>query len=134
MLVNFDEVVAGALVNAIAVVGRQVSKAAAGLRKTDAGLATARWFETFRLTGTPPDLPGLSAAAVERLAEVLGGDEIQAVLQELLAVRLTDAPETDAARARDALQAALDAADPVSGAVSLVAMAPRGAAGGGDRP
>ena len=30
MLVNFDEVAAGALVNAIAVVGRQVSKAAAG--------------------------------------------------------------------------------------------------------
>ena len=46
MLINFDEVVTGALVNAIAVVGRQVSKAAAGLRKTDAGLAAARWFES----------------------------------------------------------------------------------------
>ena len=33
MLINFDEVVTGALVNAIAVVGRQVSKAAAGLRE-----------------------------------------------------------------------------------------------------
>ena len=112
MLVNFDEVVVGALVNAIAVVGRQVSKAAAGLRTPDEGLATARWFETFRLTGAPPELPGLSPAVAEQLAEVLGGDDIQACLQELLAVRLTDAPELDAARARDALRVAVDAADP----------------------
>ena len=35
MLVVFDEVVTGALVNAIVVVGRQISKAAAGLRKPD---------------------------------------------------------------------------------------------------
>ena len=117
MLVSFDEVVTGALVNAIAVVGRQVSKAAAGLRKTDAALATARWFETFRLTAAPPDLPGLSPSAGERLAEVLGGDEIQAALQQLLAVRLTDAPETDASRARDVLQETLGAAAP--GAAAL---------------
>ena len=116
MLINFDEVVTGALVNAIAVVGRQVSKAAAGMRKADEDLATARWFESFRLTGAPPELPGLSPAAAERLAEVLGGDEIQAALQELLAVRLTDAPETDASRARDALQVALSAAAPGAGA------------------
>ena len=112
MLINLDEVVTGALVNAIAVVGRQISKAAAGLRQTDEDLATARWFETFRLTGTPPDLPGLSPASAERLAEVLGGDETQAALQELLAARLTDAPETDASRARDAVLAALGAVGP----------------------
>ena len=117
MLVNFDEVVTGALVNAISVVGCQVSKAAAGLRTADEDLATARWFETFRLTEAPPDLPGLSLAAAERLAEVLGGDEIQACLQELLAVRLTDAPEIDASRARDALREAVGAAD--SGAAAF---------------
>jgi uncharacterized protein YidB (DUF937 family) len=118
MLINFDEVANGALVNAIAVVGRQVSKAAAGLRTEDEDLATARWFESFRLTATPPDLPGLSPAAAERLAEVLGGDEIQACLQELLAVRLTDAPETDASRARDALRVAVGAAAPGTAAFS----------------
>jgi hypothetical protein len=112
MLINPDEVVTGALVNAIAVVGRQVSKAVAGLRKTDEDLATARWFETFRLTGTPPDLPGLSPASSERLTELLGGDEMQAALQELLAVRLTDAPETDASRARDAVRVALSTVGP----------------------
>jgi hypothetical protein len=55
MLIIPDEVVTGALVNAIAVVGRQISKAASGVRKPDEDLATARWFETFRLTGTLPD-------------------------------------------------------------------------------
>ena len=49
---------------------------------------------------------------------MLGGDEIQAALQELLAVRLTDAPETDAARARDAVRAALGAAAPDAAALS----------------
>jgi hypothetical protein len=51
------------LVNAIAVVGRQIGKAVAGLRKTNEDLATARWFETFRLTGTLLNLPGLSPAS-----------------------------------------------------------------------
>ena len=56
MLIIPGEVVTGALVNAIAVVGRQMSKAVAGVRKWD-DVATARWFETFRLSGTLPDHP-----------------------------------------------------------------------------
>jgi hypothetical protein len=107
MLISPDEVVTGVLVNAIAVVGRQISKAASGLRKPDEVLLTARWFETFRLTGAPPDLPGLSSASGERLAAVLGAAEIQAALQALLAARLTDAPEIDASRARDAVRLSL---------------------------
>jgi hypothetical protein len=71
MLIIPDEVVTGALVNAIAVVGRQISKAASGVRKPDEDLATARWFETFRLTGTLPDQSDLSPASRNRLAEVL---------------------------------------------------------------
>jgi uncharacterized protein YidB (DUF937 family) len=111
VLINPDEVVTGALVNAVAVVGRRISKAAAGLRKTDEGLATVRWFETFRVTEIPPDLPGIFPGSWDRLTEVLRGDEIQAALQELLAARLTDAPETDASRARDTVRVALSAAD-----------------------
>lgn len=110
MLINPDEVVTGALVNAIAVVARQISKAAAGLRKTDEDLATARWFETFRLTGTPPDRTDLSPGSWDQLAGVLSSDETQAALQELLAARLTDAPETDASRARDAIRMSLSTA------------------------
>ena len=112
MLIIPGEVVTGALVNAIAVVGRQVSKAASGLRKRDEALETARWFETFRLIGNVPELPGLSLESVDRLARILSGDEVQAALQELLAVRLTDAPETDGSRAREAVRAALSAVGP----------------------
>jgi hypothetical protein len=112
MLINPDEVVTGALVNAVAVAGRQISKVAAGLRRTDEDLAAARWFETFRLTGSMPDLPGLPPAAWDRLAGALGGDEVQAALQELLAARLTDAPETDASRARNAVRMAVSIAVP----------------------
>lgn len=112
MLVNPDEVLTGALVDVIAVVGRRFSKAAAGLRKADEDLATARWFETFRLTGTVPDLPGLSEESWDRLVEALGGSEVQAALQELLVARLTDAPETQASQARDAVRATLSTVGP----------------------
>ena len=112
MLINPGEVITGALVNAIAVVGRQVGKTASSLRKPDDELTTARWFETFRLTGTLPELPHLSAESGERLAGILAGPEIQAALQELLAARLTDAPESDASRARDVVRVALSTAGP----------------------
>jgi tetratricopeptide (TPR) repeat protein len=120
MLIIPDEVVTGALIDAIAVVGRQISKVASGLRKPDEDLATARWFETFRLTGALPDQPDLSLASKDRLAEVLSGAEIQAALQELLAARLTDAPETDASQARDAVRAAVTTADPDAAAFAGV--------------
>jgi uncharacterized protein YidB (DUF937 family) len=110
MLISPDKVVTGALVNAIAVVGRQISKAMAGLRKPDEVLATARWFETFRLSATLPSLPDPSSASTEQLAALLEGAEVQAALQELLAARLTDAPETDASQARHAVRVALSSA------------------------
>jgi hypothetical protein len=117
MLMNPDEIVTGALVDAIAVVGRQISKAVPGLLRADEGLAATRWFETFRLTGTPPDLPGLSLVSWDRLAEAFGGEKVRAALQDLLAARLTDAPETDASRARVAVRAALSAARPGTAAL-----------------
>jgi len=48
MLINHDEVITGTLVNAIAVVGRQIGTAAAGLR-ADQDLPTERWLDTRRL-------------------------------------------------------------------------------------
>lgn len=102
MLINTGDIVDGALVNAIALAGRRISIAAGGLRgrRRADDVSAARWFETYSLTGTPPDLPGLSEDLGRRLASVLDGGEFQAALQELLAARLTDAPETDASAAR----------------------------------
>ena len=110
-MIILDEVITGALVNAIAMVGRRIRVSAADLRKAD-DLTTARWFETFRLTGTGPAHPELSPKTRDHLADILNGDEIQAALQQLLAVRLTDAPETDASRARDVIRLKLSMADP----------------------
>jgi hypothetical protein len=111
MLINIADIVDGALVNAIALTGRRVSVAVDGLhgRRGASDLTTARWFETYRLTSESPEIPGSSTALTERLAGILQGDEVQAALQELLAARLTDAPETDAASARQALVLTLGA-------------------------
>ena len=114
MLINVTDVVDGALVNAIALAGRRISKAAVGLhgRRRADDVSIARWFETYRLTDDIPDLPDLAPALAERVVEVLSGDEAQAALQELLAVRLTDAAETDAAKARQVLSLTIAAAGP----------------------
>ena len=104
MLVNIDDVITGALVNAIAVAGRRITVAVdrtRDRRRAD-DVTTARWFETYRITDRVPDLPELSSVPEEQVAGVLRGDEIQAALHELLAARLTDADETDAERAKDA--------------------------------
>ena len=80
-------------------------------RKRAEDLAVARWFDTYRLTGEPPELPGLSAAMTDRLTIRLQGNEVQAVLHELLAARLTDAPEADVDRIRILFEWALAAGD-----------------------
>ena len=123
MLVNIGDVIDGALVNAIALAGRRISVAVGGLRgrRRADDVSAARWFETYSLTGRPLDLPGLSEDLAQQLAGVLDGDEFQAALQELLAARLTDAPETDASAARRMLTMTLivTAADAASVADAL---------------
>jgi hypothetical protein len=124
MLINIGDVIDGALVNAIALAGRRLSMTAGGLRRLRRArdLSVARWFETYSLTGTPPDLPGLAEDLAQRLVGVLDGDESQAALQELLAARLTDAPESDASAARRVLIVILTAnapdAAPVAGVLA----------------
>src|ERR1700733_5045966 len=116
MVIIPDEVVTGAVVNAIAVTGRRISAALGkprGRRAED--LDIAQWFETFRLTESVPDLPDLAPALRDRLVAILGGDEIQAALQELLAARLTDAPEAEAARAREVIALTLTVGAPGAG-------------------
>jgi hypothetical protein len=102
-----------ALTTAIGVLGPRLAAAAMkprGRRAED--LAIARWFDTCKITARLPGLPGISAEAAQRLSQVLGGDEIQATLQELLAVRLTDGSDADAERAREAFRLTLSSAGP----------------------
>jgi hypothetical protein len=104
VLINIDEIVTGALVNAISAAGRRLSVALGSLprRRRSHDVTVARWFGTYELTREPP-------AIAEDLADTLRGDEVQAALQELLAARLTDAPEADAIRAREVLRLTLGA-------------------------
>ena len=97
-----NEVITGVLVDAIAVAGRRLAssaKALAGRRRSD-DLAITRWFDTYRLTEDPPEFPQMAPAMLGRLAALLQGNDMQAVLHELLAARLTDAPEADVERIR----------------------------------
>ena len=90
LIINITDVIDGALVNAIALAGRRISTAAGGLRgrRRADDVSAARWFDTYSLTGTPPQLTGLSEDSTQRLAGVLDGYEFQAALQALLAARL----------------------------------------------
>lgn len=119
--ISVSEVATDVLVTAIGTAGRWLATAARSPRGRKAeDLSIARWFETYKLTETVSDLPGLSDLSdlppgdAERLAEILRGPEVQAALQELLAARLTSAPETDAARAREIFALALASALPAA--------------------
>ena len=110
MLINLSDVVDGALVNAIALAGRRISVAVDGLRgrRRADDLTAARWFETYSLTTEHRPASACPRHWRSGSAAILSGDEIQAALQELLAARLTDAPETDAASARQVLSLTLN--------------------------
>ena len=91
-----ETILLGLLVNAISATGRILGNSLPGIRTRRTGDASiARWFDTYRLTGSGPELPDMSPAAQEELIGVLRSDDVQTVLQELLAARLTDAPEAD---------------------------------------
>jgi hypothetical protein len=83
------DVAAGVLTEAVTATGRRVL---AGTRGRDAALAT--WFDTHALTDADlPDVPDAEGAAA-----VLRTNDAHAILHELLAVRLSDAPDVDAER------------------------------------
>jgi hypothetical protein len=97
-----NEVAAGVLVDAIAAAGRRLGAAVAALggRRYEKDLALARWFDTYCLTDRVPLPAEVPVPLAGGLAKVLTGDEVQAVLHELLAARLTNAPEADVNRVR----------------------------------
>jgi hypothetical protein len=83
------DVAAGLLTEVVTGTGRRIL---AGTRGRDVALAT--WFDTHALTDAElPDVPDAEAAAA-----VLRTDDAHAILHELLAVRLSDAPDVDAER------------------------------------
>lgn len=111
MLVNFGDIADGVLVNAIWATMSVVLRSQRS-RGTRDDLSVVGWADIDRLTrqglaGARLELPELSEADAAQLESGLKRDEVHAALQALLAARLTDAPETDSARARSAVRLAL---------------------------
>jgi len=111
MLIVLPDVVDGVLVNAAWAVAGMVAKTRYS-RRTSAALELAGWADTEALIrdglpGARLELPAMSDAEAAELAAAIGRQEVQGALQALLAARLTDAPESDAARAREAVRLAI---------------------------
>ena len=111
MLVNLVDIADGVLVNTIWSIGQMVARLRAG-RQAAANMDIAGWADTEALVREAlPDLqlelPGLTEVDAEELAVALKRDEVQGALQALLAARLTDAPEADATKAREAVRLGL---------------------------
>jgi hypothetical protein len=112
VLINLGDVADGVLVNALWAAGRMVVRPSGpGSRRASSMLDLVGWMNTETLTRAA--LPQaklelfLPDTDVAELEAVLMRNEVQGALQALLAARLTDAPETDAATAREAVQLAL---------------------------
>lgn len=111
-----------ALTTAVGACGSRLETAALRPRGPRAAPPIGRWFLAYKPVTPFPELPGLPDELALQLAGLLSGDVVQGGLQELLAVRLTDAAETHAAHARGILARALGAENPVrSPAASLAA-------------
>jgi len=104
-------VATGVLVDVISTTGRWIAtelSVAKGQKNRDLNIAT--WFDTYTLSDSLPALPNLPAGIQEEhLRRMLRGDDVQAIIHELLAVRLSDAPETEADRLREVFQQLLGA-------------------------
>lgn len=94
-----SEVVASVLTEVVTATGRRIGAAVSGLgdgRYRD-DLEVAAWFNTYRFTDRIPDLPLPAGVGEDAVAALLASDACHAVLHELLAARLCDAPEADIA-------------------------------------
>ncbi|MHC3467888.1 NACHT domain-containing protein [Streptomyces sp. 7R007] len=100
----FAEVAAGVLVEAVTGTARWLRRESA--RGSGAEQALIRWFDTYQLALAPeggPELP--DGVPLQPVEEFFRGDDSQALLHELLAARLTDAPESVITRLREAYAA-----------------------------
>jgi hypothetical protein len=113
VLVNWSDILDEELVSAAGAVFAMVVKLRPG-RRAAAALDFAAWGDTDRLVrdalaevAAGPRLPVLSEDELTMLEVALKRHEVQGAVQALLAVRLTDAPESDAIQARAAVTMAL---------------------------
>jgi len=112
MLINLGDVADSVLVSAIGTTVRMVVLQRMS-RRTASQMSIAGWADIEALTrgglaGAKLVLPKLSETDAAQIKAALKRNEVQSALQTLLAVRLTDAPETNAIVAREAVRLALN--------------------------
>jgi hypothetical protein len=98
-----NDVAASVLVDVVVEAGRRLGTALVAHRgrRHREDFELARRLDTYQLAGAPPELPGVpNAPAADVLAGALQHDGFHSVLHELLAARLTGAPEADIDRIR----------------------------------
>ena len=111
MLINWTDVFDSEIATALGMIGQKLAKPRMS-RQVSADLDTVSWADTERLARNMLprvrlELPEISDTEAAELEGALKRHEVQGALQALLAARLTDAPESDAAKAREAVRLAL---------------------------
>jgi hypothetical protein len=114
------EVASGVLVEAIGAMGRRIATEFSGIRgKRSQDLEIAAWFDTYKLKDSLPSLAGLPGnVPTDDLERVLRSDTSQAIVYELMAVRLCDAPELEVNRLKDGFRRLLTARLPDASAAA----------------
>lgn len=110
------EIATGVIVDSIAAVAKwlRTESTAPHGRRMKQHIELATWFDTFKLDPNSQDLAKLNINQErgEELSRALSTNSVQACIYELLAVRLTDAPEADVEKVRslfvDAIASNLD--------------------------
>lgn len=104
-MIAVDEVITGLVVDAIAALGRQLTTqvaSAGGSRRRREAVELASFFNTYALLDKSMPAPPAELNQ-DALAIKLRSNEVQALVQELLAVRLSDGPELVAQQIRQQL-------------------------------
>ncbi|MFI7146938.1 NACHT domain-containing protein [Nonomuraea sp. NPDC050022] len=98
-----EGIISGLIVEAFALTGRRLMIAArkAG-HSGKADFEIARWFDTYQLTESSPKVE-INESSAQAVADALQNSAVHAIIHELLAVRLTDAPEMEVERLEAAL-------------------------------
>jgi hypothetical protein len=108
----FVEIAAEVVVEVIVATGVRITTAIKATRRGSRRRRNAEvtaWFEGYRPATTGPPVPDAPPGVTPDTIEAwLGGDSVQAILHELLAVRLSGAPEIEATRLAGALRTTLE--------------------------